>query len=176
MIKIDSKKKIVTEINNALKNAICVIVVDYRGLKSFQMMEMRRLSRGLNVKFIVVRNTLAKIALKGTGFVSLIDILTGPVLFVFSYEDHVKIGGLLNNFSNDIVKLNVKGFSFAFCEKSIGGLDELVLIPSYRDSILKLIFILNGFQIRLMNVMLAPYVNFLNLLNIICDLKKNNLC
>lgn len=176
MIKMDSKKRIVTEINSAFKDAVCVIVIDYRGLKSFQMMGMRRLARELNVKFFVVRNTLAKIALKGTCYFSLIDILTGPILFVFSYEDHIKIVELLNNFSNDVIKLNVKGFSFAFCEKSTGGLDELILIPSYRDSILKLIFILNGFQIKLMNVILDPYIRFLNLLNVVCDLKKHNLC
>ena len=175
VIKIDIKKKIVTEIHNAFKSAVCVIVLDYCGLKSFQMMEMRRCVRNLNVKLIVVRNTLAKIALKDTGYCSLVDILTGPVLFIFSYGDHAELGKLLSDFSNNSVKLNVKGFSFAFSKVNVSGLNELNLIPSYRDVILKLIFLLNGLQVKLMNVIFGPYMKFLNLLNIICNLKKSNL-
>lgn len=174
VVKLNSKKKVVSEIRKSLEGAICVILIDYRGLKSFQMMEIRRVSRVLNVKYSVVRNTLAKIALKDTNYSSLVNFLRGPVLLVFSYEEPVNISKLLNEFSNNRVKLNVKAFCFESCDVNLSGLDGLISVPSYIESISKLIFIINYPIKMLINVILGPYVKFINLLNVICVIKKSS--
>ncbi|QQG46840.1 MAG: 50S ribosomal protein L10 [Candidatus Azosocius agrarius] len=173
VVKLNSKKKVVLEIRKLLIGVVCIIVIDYRGLKSIQMMEIRRISRGINVKFIVVRNTLARLALIGTGYESLIKVLYGPVLLVFSYDEPNSIGKLLNDFSNNSVKLNVKAFIFEFSEVNVAGLDKFVLLPTYKESICKLIFIFKFPLKKLICTILEPYVKFVRLLNIILLMKKN---
>ena len=170
-VKLNSKKKVVLEIRKSLLDAVCVIVIDYRGLKSVQMMEIRRISRGLNVKFSVIRNTLAKIAFKGTDYSSLVDVLYGPVLLVFSYEEPRNIGKLLSDFSNNNVKLNLKAFSFPNCNVDLSGLDKLVSLPTYKESMVKLMCTFNYPVSTLMFVMLEPYLKFIRLLNIISSNK-----
>ncbi|HFL8794724.1 MAG TPA: 50S ribosomal protein L10 [Candidatus Azosocius sp. HAIN] len=173
VVKLNSKKKVVLEIRKLLEFSICVIVIDYRGLKSVQMMEIRRKSRGLNVKFSVVRNTLARLALKNTNYESLIDVLYGPVLLVFSYDEPCNIGKLLYDFSNkNNFKLNVKAFSFASGDVDISGLEKLVSLPTYKESILKLIFVMNFPLKRLICIMLEPYIKLIKLFNLISVLKK----
>lgn len=172
-VKLNSKKKVVLEIRKLLEFSICVIVIDYRGLKSIQMMEIRRVSRCLNVKFSVVRNTLARLAFKDTNYESLINVLYGPLLLVFSYDEPCNIGKLLNEFSNNNnIKLNVKAFSFSSGEVNISGLDGLVSLPTYKESILKLMFVLNFPLKKLIYIMLEPYVKLIKLISLISSLKK----
>ena len=78
------KQAVVSEVNEIAVNAQAAIAAEYNGLTVEQMTELRSKARGDGVTVRVVKNTLAKRALEGTTFECLNDLLSGPLLLVFS--------------------------------------------------------------------------------------------
>ena len=59
------------QLEEAFRGSETAILVDYRGLNVPQVTELRRQLRGAKSKYKVVKNTIAKRALKGTSFEAL---------------------------------------------------------------------------------------------------------
>ena len=67
-IRLEDKKAIVAEVNETAGTALSVVLADYRGVTSGDMTALRAKARAENVRLKVVRNNLAKIAIRGTEF------------------------------------------------------------------------------------------------------------
>jgi len=59
-LKLEDKKVIVAEVNEAAGNALSAVVADYRGMEVGALTEMREKARNGKIYLRVVRNTLAK--------------------------------------------------------------------------------------------------------------------
>jgi len=68
------------QLESAFKGADSAILVDYKGLNVPQMTELRRQLRSAKAKYKVVKNTLAKRALKGTSLAVLEKYFEGTSL------------------------------------------------------------------------------------------------
>ena len=66
--KIDQKQPVVKEIAALLDGAQAAVVVDYRGLTVAQDTELRKQLREAGVVYKVYKNTMVRIAAKGTEF------------------------------------------------------------------------------------------------------------
>ena len=64
-------------LEGAFKGTDIAILVDYKGINVPQVTELRRQLRKAKASYKVVKNTLAKRALKGTSFEALDDALRG---------------------------------------------------------------------------------------------------
>ena len=78
MAKIELKQPIVKEIAELLDGAQAAVVVDYRGLSAEQDTRLRKELREAGVTYKVYKNTMIRIAAKGTPFESLDSSLEGP--------------------------------------------------------------------------------------------------
>jgi len=78
-LRIEDKKAIVAEVAEQVSSALSAAVADYRGLTVNEMTSLRVEARKSGVYLRVVRNNLARLAIKGTDFEnsSIEDILTG---------------------------------------------------------------------------------------------------
>ena len=65
------------------------VVTEYRGLTVEEISKLRRALQKENSDYMVTKNTLAKIASKGTDFEVLADVLKGPVAIAFGFGDEV---------------------------------------------------------------------------------------
>ena len=65
---IESKKVIVSEITDKLKNAQSAVVVEYRGLTVEEVTELRRSLRAEDVEFKVYKNKMVQRATEELGF------------------------------------------------------------------------------------------------------------
>ena len=65
------------------------ILVDYRGLKVPEVTELRRQVRKVQASYKVVKNTLAKRALKGTAFEALSEHFSGTTAVAYAGQDPV---------------------------------------------------------------------------------------
>lgn len=83
-IKLEDKKAIVAEVNEAAKAALSAVVADARGVTVGAMTGLRKEAREAGVYVKVVRNTLLKRAVEGTQFDVLNDVFKGPTLIAFS--------------------------------------------------------------------------------------------
>ena len=67
-LKLEDKKVIVAEVNEAAGNALSAVIADYRGMEVGDLTVLREKARAGKVYLRVVRNTLAKRAVVGTSF------------------------------------------------------------------------------------------------------------
>ena len=67
-LNIEDKKLVVEEVSAIAAEAGSIVAAEYRGLTVEQMTNLRAEARNANVQIRVVKNTLARIAVKGTKF------------------------------------------------------------------------------------------------------------
>lgn len=80
------KEQIVSSLKEKTQNSTVAMVADYAGLSMEQSKELRVSLKGL-ADCVVVKNTLAKIALKDGDIEPLGEYLTGPSLLVVGKDD-----------------------------------------------------------------------------------------
>ena len=80
------------------------VVTEYRGLTVEEITNLRRSLQKENSDYMVTKNTLAKIASKGTQFEVLADSLKGPVAIAFGFKDEVAPAKILTKFIKDVKK------------------------------------------------------------------------
>lgn len=108
MLTLEEKKTIVAEVEVVAKTAQSAIAAEYRGLSVGQMTKLRREARNAGVYLRVVKNTLARRALKDTGYACMGDALTGPLVLAFSSADPSSAAKVMRDFAKENDKLVVK--------------------------------------------------------------------
>ena len=76
-------------LERAFKGTESAVVVDFKGLKVPEVTELRRQIRGAKGSYKVVKNTLARRAMKGTPFEALGEHFLGTTAVAYSGEDPV---------------------------------------------------------------------------------------
>ena len=153
-LRLEDKKAIVAEVNEAAAGALSAVIADYRGLTVGEMTELRVKARESNVYVRVVRNTLARRAVAETEFECLTEAFTGPTLLALSVEDPGAAARLLKDCGKAHEKLEVTALA-------IGG--EL-LGPAQLDAVSSLPG-LDEARAMLMGTMLAPVTKLAQTLN-----------
>src|ERR671934_717644 len=87
------------QLERAFKGTDSAIVVDYKGLKVPEVTELRRQVRGAKGSYKVVKNTLARRALKGTPFEPLAEHFVGTTAVAYAGEDPVALAKVLTTFA-----------------------------------------------------------------------------
>ena len=83
------KSEKISQMKEKIEKAKVAIVTDYKGLSVEEITKLRRSIQKEDGDYMVTKNTLAKIAVKGTEYEVLTDALTGPVAIAFGFEDQV---------------------------------------------------------------------------------------
>lgn len=134
----EDKKAIVAEVTDAASSSISLVVADYRGLTVPEMTEFRNKAREANVYLKVVRNTLAKRALKGTDFECIEGALGGPLVFGFAKNEPGSAAKLFKAFAKDHKALEVKGLTVAGEFYDASQLDSVAALPSRDEALSQL--------------------------------------
>jgi large subunit ribosomal protein L10 len=153
-LKLENKQAIVAEVSEAAGKAMSAVLADYRGLTVGQMTALRAKARQSGVYVKVVRNTLARRAVKGTEFECLDPALVGPTLLAFSLEDPGSAARLLKDFAANFEKLEVKAVSIGGALMDADQLEKIATLPTRPEALA-----------TLMAVMLAPLGKLARTLN-----------
>lgn len=132
------KKEIVAKVTETAKESISMVAADYRELKVGEMTELRAKARQEGIHLQVVRNTLAKRALKGTDFECMDKALVGPIVLAFSKSEPGGPAKLLKNFAKDHDKLEVKALSIGGEFYEASHLDAIASLPSRDEAFAQL--------------------------------------
>jgi len=116
-LKKEKKEQIVTALNEDFHKAKALIFTDYRGLTVAELSEFRSLLREADIKYRVVKNTLATIASQGTSVSTAKDSFKGPVGIVISFDDPVMTAKRVLEYSkrNEKLKVNSGIIEGRFC-------------------------------------------------------------
>jgi len=144
-LSIEDKKTIVAEVAEQVSSALSAAVADYRGLTVNEMTSLRAEARKSGVYLRVVRNNLARLAIKGTDLECLSDALVGPLILALSMDAPGASAKLFKNFQKDHKSFEVKNLVMAGELFGLEKLDDFAKIPT-RDEALAI----------LLNIMQAP--------------------
>ncbi len=107
-MRIAEKEQVVEQLGRRVREAKCLYVTDFTGLDVATMTELRRRLAEAEVEYVVVKNTLARRALQGSGFEALVDQLEGANAFAVSHSDVVAAAKILSEFERDKDKPKIK--------------------------------------------------------------------
>lgn len=103
------KESDVMQLKARLNTANSAILTDFRGLSVADMTALRNLLRKSQVDYQVIKNRLARIAIKDTSFSGLDTLFIGPTAVALSYGDPVISSKLLSQFLRSATNLDIKG-------------------------------------------------------------------
>jgi large subunit ribosomal protein L10 len=102
------KAAAVAELTEAFRDSSAAVLTEYRGLTVAELKTLRRALHG-NATYVVVKNTLTKIAAKAAGVESFDALLEGPSAIAFISGDPVEVAKGLRTFGREHSHLVVKG-------------------------------------------------------------------
>src|SRR5712671_7639098 len=127
----------VSEVSAKLSGAQAVIVAEYRGLDVGRVTQLRARARSSGLYLRVLKNTLARRAVKGTPFEKLSDQMTGPLIYGIS-QDPVAGAKVLSAFAKDNEKLVIRGGAMPNVLMSLKDVKALAALPSREELLAKL--------------------------------------
>jgi large subunit ribosomal protein L10 len=83
----------------------------------------------------VVRNTLARIAVRGTEFECLHDALVGPTILALSIEDPGAAARLIKDYAKTNDKLEVKALAIGGVAYGAAEIDRLATLPTREQAL-----------------------------------------
>src|SRR4051812_15396947 len=143
----------VAEVAAKLAAAQAVIVAEYRGLDVGRLTQLRAKARKSGLYLRVLKNTLARRAVKGTPFEKLADKMVGPLMYGIA-ADPVAGAKVLSDFARDNESFVIRGGAMANAVMSDKDIKALAQLPS-REELLA----------RLMGTMQAPVAKLARTLN-----------
>ena len=103
------KSTSIAEFREKLSGVRGAVLTDFRGLSVADITELRSLLRKSEVEYKVVKNTLARLAVKDTGLEGLATYFEGPTAIAISRGDPVAASRVLSTWSRTRPTFAVKG-------------------------------------------------------------------
>lgn len=104
----ETKAARLKELTEKLATAQSVVLVDYKGITVKQADEIRNKCRESNVTYKVVKNTIARLAMRENNMEDLADRFTGTTALAFSDEDPIAPAKVLSEVGKEIDKIKFK--------------------------------------------------------------------
>lgn len=104
-----AKASLIDELKDEICRSTVAIVTDYRGLTVDEITTLRRSLQENDAEYTVMKNTLAKIAVKDTEYEPLSEFFKGPTAVVLGRADQVAPAKALTQFIKKAKKVNIKG-------------------------------------------------------------------
>lgn len=127
-----------------IAKAQVAILTDYRGLSVEAIMKLRRALQKEDGDYMVMKNTLAKLAVKGTEFEVLTDALKGPIAIAFGFKDQVSPAKALSKFIKEAKKGEILGAALDGKLLSADEAKALANLPSKEEIYAKMLGCINS--------------------------------
>lgn len=142
-------------LETAFQGAQTAILVDYKGLNVPQVTELRRLLRANKSAYRVVKNTLAKRAIKGTSFEVLTAHFAGTTAVAYTETDPVALAKTLTAFIKTAPALSIKAAVVQGRAIQPAEVNDLATMPGRPELLAKLLFVLQAPMVQIVSVLNA---------------------
>ncbi len=152
----ETKQKDLNALTESLQNSTSAMVVSFSKLSVNKDQEFRSSLREAGAQYRVVKNTLARIAVKGTQFEDTTDHLKGVTAIAWTDSDPVVLSKAISKFMKD--NADIYTFKTGVVDGKLVDLAQLTTIanlPSKEELISKLLFVINAQAQRIVTVINA---------------------
>ncbi|MFK7842850.1 MAG: 50S ribosomal protein L10 [Sphingorhabdus sp.] len=149
------KTEAIAALNVAFKEAGVVVVTRNLGLTVAQSTELRTKMRAEGASFKVSKNRLAKLALEGTDYAPIADLLTGPVALATS-DDPVAAAKIAVAFAKTNDRLEIVGGAMGDTLLDEAGVKSLASMPSLDELRGTIVGLLQAPATKIARVLVEP--------------------
>lgn len=150
------KEASVSELKEKFSKANGAVLSEYRGLKVDELSALRRSLRGVSAEIKVAKNTLARIAAKGTDLERLDNHFVGPVAIVLSYADQAAMAKALTEFAKDQEKFKITAGVLGSTVLDADGIKALAELPGINELRAKILGLIHAPASRVARLMVTP--------------------
>jgi large subunit ribosomal protein L10 len=168
----EQKAESIEQLQNAAQNASIALVSDFRGLKVEDLEKIRNELKDNQIHYQVVKNTLARIAFKGTAHEVLNDQLSDCCAVAFGYDDPVIAAKVLVKHEKDFKRFGVKYGSYNGKFLDSDQIRELAKLPGREQLLSQMLCTMNAVPTNFVSVFANLLRYMLNALNGIKDQKE----
>ncbi len=151
----DEKKDLVASLNRLFNEVSVVVVTRNHGLSVSQVTDLRNKMRGAGAAYKVNKNTLARIALEGTPFAAIIEMLVGPIALATS-TDPVAAAKIAVEFAKTNEKFEIIGGAIGAQLLDLNGVKALAELPSLDELRARIIGVIQAPATKLAQLTSAP--------------------
>jgi len=169
-LNLEQKQAVVSEIAAQLGSAQSVIVAEYRGLDVGAVTELRSKARKSGLYLKVLKNSLARRAVKGTPFEKLSEQMVGPLIYGIS-QDPVAGAKVLSAFAKDNDKLVIRGGAMPNALMSVKDVKALAALPGREELLAMLVGTMQAPVVKLVRTMNEVPGRFVRTLAAVRDAK-----
>jgi large subunit ribosomal protein L10 len=158
------KRELVSALHDTFQNVNLMIVTRQKGLTVAEVSDLRRRMVEAGARHKVAKNRLARLALEGTQFEGLKDLLEGPTALSWS-EDPVAAAKVITKYAKDNPKIEVIGGALQGKVFDAQGVDDVANMPSLDESRATLVGLLQTPAQRLVTLAQEPGSQLARVLN-----------
>lgn len=170
-LNLEQKQAVVAEVAARLARAQAVIVAEYRGLDVEHVTQLRTRARKSGLYLRVLKNTLARRAVKGTPFEKLSEKMVGPLMYGIA-ADPVAGAKVLSEFARENEHFVIRGGAMPGSLMSDKDIKALALLPSREELLAKLMGTLQAPVVKLLRTMNEVPAKFVRALAAVRDAKE----
>ena len=167
----NDKAQAISEFNESIGQATNAFLIDFKGITVPQVTELRKQVRESGSEYVVVKNTLALIAVKDSPLKTLEKQFTGMTAVAFNKTDAVALAKALTKFAKDVPTVQFKGAMLNGQIVPATEIQNIANLPSREELIAKLLFLIQSPIRNLATVLNANIRNIAVVLNQIAKQK-----
>ena len=161
----EKKVQIIDELQEVFSECTVGILTDYRGLTTAEVTELRRALRDSNIKYRVVKNTLARFAAERAGKNDLISFFEGPVAIALGYGEITEPARILADYiRTSKTSLSIKGGFLGDKVLTPGEVETLATLPSKEILLGKVLAGMQSPIVTLVSCLVNPVRGFMGVL------------
>jgi len=165
--------KSVEILTEKMSKAKSVYFTDYLGLDVLEITKLRKEFFAKDVEFMVVKNTLLKIASNNNKISLSEELFSGATAIAISYEEPVAAARVIKDFNKDYDLPSVKGILFEGDYLPAEEFNKIASLPSKEESITKFAMMIKSPMQNLAMMLKSPMSDFVNVLNSIKESKSS---
>ena len=140
----EQKSQEISELTQEIGNASNAFLIDFKGITVPQVTELRKQVRQTNSGYVVVKNTLALIALKDSPIINMKEHFSGPTAIAFNATDAVVLAKALTKFAKDVPAVAFKGALLNGQVVPASEIQNIANLPSREELVAKLLYLMQS--------------------------------
>jgi large subunit ribosomal protein L10 len=138
----EQKAEAISEFSEGIGSAQNAFVLDFKGITVPQVTELRKQVRESGSEYVVIKNTLALIAVKDTPLQKLTGTFSGMTAIAYNTTDPVALAKVLTKFAKDVPSVQFKGALLAGQVVAANEIQNIANLPSREELLSKLLYLM----------------------------------